>query len=122
MAGSATLDVDGNGSVGPLTDGLLVLRRQFGFSGDTLTTGAVGANCSRCTSAQIAGYIDGLGPTLDIDGNAGFGGLPDPLTDGLLVLRYLFGFTGATLTTGAVGPNCSRCDASSIVSYLQTLD
>ena len=56
--------------------------------------------------------------TLNIDGNP----LLDPLTDGLLVLRYLFGFTGTTLTNGAVGANCTRCDAATIVPYLQTLD
>ena len=44
--------------------------------------------------------------------------MTDPLTDGLLVLRYLFGFTGDTLITGAVGANCTRCDAPSIEAYL----
>ncbi|HUP22177.1 MAG TPA: hypothetical protein VNB06_04470 [Thermoanaerobaculia bacterium] len=56
--------------------------------------------------------------TLDIDGN----GATDALTDGLLVLRHLFGFGGTTLTTGAVGGGCGRCDAATIVPYLQTLD
>jgi hypothetical protein len=38
-----------------------------------------------------------------------------------MVLRYLFGFTGATLTAGAVGDGCSRCDATSIEPYLAEL-
>ena len=38
------------------------------------------------------------GVTIGIDGN----GVADPLTDGLLFLRYLFGFRGATLIAGAV--------------------
>jgi hypothetical protein len=55
---------------------------------------------------------------LDIDGD----GETAPLTDGLLVLRYLFGFTGATLVGGAVDQvNCTRCDAGAIASYLATL-
>jgi hypothetical protein len=55
---------------------------------------------------------------LDIDGN----GDTAPLTDGLLVLRFLFGFTGTTLTAGAVDLNgCQRCDATAIEAYLQTL-
>jgi hypothetical protein len=54
---------------------------------------------------------------LDIDGNGGL----EPLTDGLLALRYLFGFRGATLTTGAIGGGCTRCDAPSIEAYLQGL-
>jgi hypothetical protein len=55
---------------------------------------------------------------LDIDGD----GTTAALTDGLLVLRYLFGFTGATLVAGAVdGTSCTRCTAPSIEGYLQTL-
>ena len=113
-----TLDIDGNGLLGPLTDGLLVLRHFFGFTGDTLISGAIGADCTRCTAGDVSGYISGLGLTLDIDGS---NTPPDPLTDGLLVLRYLFGFTGTTLTGGAVGSMCSRCDATMIVPYLQML-
>jgi hypothetical protein len=55
--------------------------------------------------------------TLDVDGN----GSADALTDGLLALRYLFGFRGGTLTTGAVGAGCTRCDAAAIEAYLATL-
>ena len=54
---------------------------------------------------------------LDIDGNGTFA----PLTDALLILRFAFGFTGATLTGGAVGQGCTRCDALSIQAYLETL-
>ena len=40
------------------------------------------------------------------------------LTDGLLVVRYLFGFRGATLTTGAVDLDCTRCTVVAIESYI----
>ena len=86
----ATLDVDGNGVNEPLTDGLLVLRARFGFSGFSLTVGAIGENCSRCDSATILAYINGLGLTLDIDDDD----TVQALTDGLLILRFLFGFSG----------------------------
>ncbi len=43
------------------------------------------------------------------------------LTDGLLALRYLFGFRGATLVSGAVGLACTRCDAPAIEAYLASL-
>jgi hypothetical protein len=112
-----TLDVDGNASLGALTDGLLVLRWMFGFSGATLTTGAVGGGCTRCDSTSIQTYLAGLGLTIDIDGN----GSLTALTDGLLVLRWLFGFSGAQLTAGAVANDCTRCDATTIVPYLQGL-
>jgi hypothetical protein len=52
--------------------------------------------------------------TMDIDGD----GAAEPLTDGLLVLRYLFGFRGATLVTGAVGGGCTRCDAPAIEAFV----
>jgi hypothetical protein len=53
----------------------------------------------------------------DVDGD----GLVAPLTDGLLVLRALFGFTGPTLTANALGAGCTRCDTGSILAYLSTL-
>jgi hypothetical protein len=94
------------------------LVHRFGFGGASLTTGAVSANCTRCAAGDITAYLNGLGLTLDIDDN----GALEPLTDGLLILRYTFGFTGATLTNGAVAGNCvTRCDAASILAYLQTL-
>jgi hypothetical protein len=112
-----TLDIDGDGVTEALTDGLLVLRSIFGFTGSTLTTGAVSQDCSRCTPGEIETYLASIASQLDIDGDATLGAL----TDGLLVLRYLFGFTGTTLTTGVVGPLCSRCDATAIEPYLAGL-
>ncbi len=55
---------------------------------------------------------------LDIDGN----GSVDALTDALLVMRHSFGFTGATLITGAVDlAGCTRCTAPAIEAYLAPL-
>ena len=97
---------------------LLNLRHRFGFSGGTLIGGAIGTNWTRCTAAEVTAYLNGLGLVLDIDNN----GALDPLTDGLLILRFTFGFTGTTLTNGAVAGNCmTRCDSSTILPYLQTL-
>jgi len=42
-AWSADFDVDNDGVVAPLTDGLLVLRHFFGFTGTALTEGALRA-------------------------------------------------------------------------------
>ena len=52
------LDIDGNGSTQPLTDGLLVLRFLFGFGGGVLIAGAVDAGCTRCDAAAIEAYLD----------------------------------------------------------------
>jgi hypothetical protein len=112
-----TLDVDANGSVQALTDGLLFLRFAFTLTGPALTNGAVGAGCTRCDAPSIAAYLAGLGLALDVDGT----GTVQPLTDGLLVLRFLFGLTDGPLTSSAVGAGCGRCDATTILPYLQSL-
>jgi hypothetical protein len=54
---------------------------------------------------------------LDVDGN----GQADPLTDGLLLLRFLFGFRGSALTIGTVAADCVRCEAAAIEEYLEGL-
>jgi hypothetical protein len=116
---TAPLDGDGDGQNDPLSDGLLFVRYLFGFRGDALVNGAVDpAHCSRCTAAQIEPYIASILDQLDIDGD----GAEEPLTDGLLILRYLFGFRDGTLIAGAYDTtNCTRCDATSIESYIETL-
>jgi DNA-binding beta-propeller fold protein YncE len=54
----------------------------------------------------------------DIDGD----GEVDALTDALLLLRYAFGFRGATLITGAVDvANCTRCTATEIEALIASL-
>ena len=85
-----TLDVDDNGELAPLTDGLLILRHLFGFSGEALTQGAIGENAERMTSSEIAAHLIANQTALDIDGD----GETRPLTDGLLILRHLFGSVG----------------------------
>ena len=112
--GPHPLDADGNQSTNALEDGLLVVRYLFGFHGAQLTTGVVGQGCTRCDAGSILSYLSWLGSILDVDAN----GVRDPLTDGVVVARYLFGFRGATLVSGAVGEGCSRCTASAIESYL----
>lgn len=51
------LVVDGDGSIGPLTDALLILRWKLGMSGNALTSGAVGAGCTRCTAEEIEAFL-----------------------------------------------------------------
>jgi hypothetical protein len=54
-----TLDVDGDGTVQPLTDALLILRYAFGFRGAVLVSGAVDAACTRCDAPAIEDYLAG---------------------------------------------------------------
>jgi hypothetical protein len=116
---AAPLDIDSDGSTAALTDGLLVLRFLFDFVGSALVNGAVSGACARCASATLEGYLDGLDDldALDVDGD----GTASPLSDGVLILRFLFGFHGEALTSGAVGSGCVRCDAATIEPYLEDL-
>ena len=57
------LDIDGDGEAGPLTDGLLLIRYLFGFSGDALISEAVGENAERGTAEQIEAYISARIPS-----------------------------------------------------------
>ena len=106
-ASAFDIDVDGNGERDALTDGLLALRYLFGFTGTTLVEGAVGNNAARATAVQIEAYLQTNLAQLDIDDDDN----TDALTDGLLVLRYLFGFKGDSLLQGAIssGATTARC-------------
>lgn len=52
------VDIDGDGEVAALTDGMLKLRYLFGFRGGILVDDAVDlADCRRCVAADIEAYI-----------------------------------------------------------------
>ena len=50
-------DIDGDGESKPLTDGLLLIRYLFGFSGDSLISGAIGSGAERDTADEVEAYI-----------------------------------------------------------------
>ena len=54
------------------------------------------------------------GANYDIDGNGHY----DALTDGLLIVRYLFGVRGPALVAGALGAGATRNSATAIETYL----
>ena len=103
------LDVDGDGSVTALGDGLMVIRKLFGaaFAGDVLTNKAISNTATR-TTQEIHEFIQaGMdGKVLDVDGD----GSVTALGDGLMVIRKLFGaaFAGETLTSKAISNNATR--------------
>ena len=109
-----SFDIDDDGEAKALTDGLLVIRHLFGFSGEALTAGAVGNNSKRTTPADIGSYLTNAVTELDIDGDDE----AKALTDGLLLIRQLFGFTGNALTAGAVSQGAERTTASAIQAYI----
>lgn len=56
------LDVDGNGSIDALTDGLLILRQLITPAGPLLIQSAIGANPSRANATDVRNYILTLRP------------------------------------------------------------
>ncbi len=114
-----TLDADGNESVDALTDGLLFIRHMFGIRGVSLVEDAIASNCSFCVAAEIEPILDQCAATgtSDIDGN----GNVDALTDGLLIIRFIFGIRGGALISDSVGDGCSRCTVFEIEDYIEGL-
>lgn len=118
VTATPSLDFDGSNSCDAPTDGILAIRYLFGVPGIALSVGATGTNAQRFTAAEIADYLTDIRPALDIDGN----GQTDPLTDGLLITRYLFGARGAALIAGVIGPGATRSTAEAIEAYFTPLN
>jgi len=119
-AGSAgkckcNFDVDDNGQLDALTDGLMIIRAGLGLTGPALTQGTIGPNANRTNPAAVLDFINANKLTgYDLDGNGTF----DPVTDGLMILRYLFRFDGAAVVTGAVGSSATRTDWNAVNAFL----
>jgi len=118
---SFSLDVDGDGLVTPLGDGLMVIRYLFGsaFAGDALINKAIspdspllgGKSYTSMSATEKAGVAAQVATNiqqgidsqlLDVDKD----GKITPLGDGLMVIRRLFGsaFEGSALTSKAISP------------------
>jgi hypothetical protein len=112
---TAHYDFDQNFKIDALTDGLLFLRYTFGFRGSDLTAGVISnplANSPSVIEQYLAEVVSWGGGDIDDDGNV------DALTDGLLLLRYLFGLRGDSLISGVVSPNANRTSVLDIEVYL----
>ncbi|MDG1694547.1 MAG: di-heme oxidoredictase family protein [Porticoccaceae bacterium] len=106
-------DFDRDGNADALTDGLLMLRYTFELRGESLVNGAL-SNDSIMTASQVESEIASASNITDIDAD----GQTDALTDGLLLLRYLFGLTNELLISGATATSASRSSAEEVSQYL----
>lgn len=109
-------DFDQDSNADALTDGLLLLRYAFGLTGDALVSNAI-AEVSPLTPEQVQENVAASISFADIDNS----GNVDALTDGLLLLRYLFGLTGDALLSSAVAENANRSNATDIAVYIESL-
>ena len=111
--GSWDFDADGNADA--LTDGMLLLRYAFGLRGELLVSNAM-AEDSQLSHGEIQNNLISAHSYLDIDNDGDIGAL----TDGLMLLRYLFGLRGDSITTDAISPNAERTSYEAIEAYLET--
>lgn len=88
-----------------------VRRTQWTESSEVQAKGTI--------DALMALYFSNSNPqTLNIDNSAGM--VYDPATDGLLLMRYLFGLRGAALINNARSTGAALRDAAQIEAYLAT--
>ena len=109
----ADLDLDGNGRADALTDGLIALGDMFGAPTSQLASFAASGSPGR--DATVLGQRLGEATTtfFDVDGN----GRTDALTDGLMILGFLFGAPNSQLATFAAS-DATRTSAEDIGTFL----
>jgi hypothetical protein len=92
---------------------------MFGFSGETLIQNAVGNNAIRTTPMEIVSFLSQAqcASAFDIDKNE----IMHVFTDGILIMRYLFGFTGTSLVENVIGAGARYSDDTEILSRLDAL-
>jgi uncharacterized secreted protein with C-terminal beta-propeller domain len=112
----ASWDFDGNGEADALTDGLLLLRYAFNLRDEALTNGAI-ASGSIMSSQEVQEAVTLALDIADIDAN----GEVDALTDGLLLLRYLFNLRGESLVNGAIASDASNSSYVDVEEYIASL-
>jgi hypothetical protein len=110
----ATWDFDGNGQADALTDGLILLRYLFGVSGSSLTNGVMSPNSTMMPS-EVEVAVEKAQVIADVDGD----GNVDALTDGLILLRYMFGLSAENLVDGVVSANATRASAESVQQHIE---
>jgi hypothetical protein len=110
---TTTWDFDADGEVDALTDGLLFLRHAFGHTGNSLTEGALSPN-STMTSSEVEQNIKNTLAIADIDND----GKVDALTDGLILIRYLFDVRGQGLVDQVISASANRKNSTDIENYI----
>ena len=110
---AATWDFDGNGEVDALTDGLLLLRYTFSLRGESLSRNVIAADSPLLPNEVEAEIVNAM-VIADIDDS----GDVDALTDGLLLLRYLFGLEGEALVQSVTAYGAQRTSAEDVYDYI----
>lgn len=112
----ASWDYDNNGDVDALTDGLLLLRYTFELIGEPLVNNAIASDSLIAPAEVEANVIASASSFADIDGSGDI----DALTDGLLLLRYLFLLRDDDLINSAIKSDAPRQTATEIEAYIES--
>lgn len=115
-----TFDVDGNDNTDALTDGVQIIRQLFGLGASERN---IADDATRdfdedgdVDTDDLDAYMAIGGRGFDVDGS----GEATPLTDGIIITRYMFGFRGEDLLAGDVlGGDATRTDPGAIVDFIQ---
>jgi hypothetical protein len=110
----STWDFDGSCDADALTDGLILLRAGFDLRGEYLISNVMHPDAT-LTAAEVEARIENAASITDIDSNGGF----DALTDGLLLLRYLFDFRGQNLVSDVLSQTATRTSGDAIAQYIE---
>jgi hypothetical protein len=91
-----------------------MLRYCFDLRGEILVKGAMSPE-STMTADQVEDTFENAMDIADIDND----GSVDALTDGLMLLRYLFDLRGDNLIQGVMGQNAGRTSQSEIEAHIE---
>lgn len=80
-----------------------------------MRTRVCASGLGRSGSNATASYLTDADTQLDM----GWDGESRPLTDGLLFIRYLFGFSGDSLISGAIGTDATHNTAEAVEAYIK---
>jgi hypothetical protein len=129
---ACNLNVDaGDGAPNAANDGMILLRAMLGLSDNAIIAGAISGTPPRNTWPAIRHYLNnscgtnfapivrppftGAACDLDLDGS---GGAPNAVSDGLMLVRAMLGFTGTNVTNGAITGTPPRNSWALIRDYL----
>ncbi|MDB2650223.1 cadherin domain-containing protein, partial [Porticoccaceae bacterium] len=110
----STWDFDGSCDADALTDGLILLRAGFDLRGEYLISNVMHPDAT-LTASEVEARIEKAVSITDIDSNGGF----DALTDGLLLLRYLFDFRDQNLVSDVLSQTATRTSGDAIAQYIE---
>jgi hypothetical protein len=110
----ATWDFDENGQADALSDGLMMIRYLFGLRGSIITNSTVSSDSS-LSSEEIVANIEAAMDIADIDADDKH----NALTDGLLLMRYLFGLRDNSLINNVVSLEAARFASEEVEEYIE---